>query len=933
MLRKWRHSLTARGFRRTNPARVRRPLLLEILEDRLTPSVSFAAVAAGDATSNDAILWTRAIDSANPHGSVNLTALVSTDVNFSTGKVFAGHTDPNEDFTLKVDATDLESGTQYYYRFLTDDGELSPVGTFKTAPAPTDSVAVHFGFSGDADGQWRPYGSTVDFPSQNFDYFVFVGDTIYETGSAISPAAADPYTNPAQALADYRRKYLEQLQAVNPHGFAGLQSFFASQGNYTLLDNHETGNKQFQSGGAPAGVPYGAGVDASDPQFDVNTTGTYMNKTLGWHVLEQAYSDYEPIRMVTVHAPDDPRSDGTQQLYFAQQWGANSIFFNLDDRSYRDVRLKTPSGADDTGARADNPDRTMLGATELAWFEQSLLDAQAQGIAWKIVAVSSPIDQIGPIGGSFTIHNAAGTYSNVESDGGKSWMGGYRAERNELLKFIADNHIDHVVFLTTDDHQVRINELGYFAVPSDQSSYTCVPGCFQILVGPLGAGGPDAITDHSFANILSIANSFADQQIAAGIDPIGLDPNFPGLQNVYREGDPLADSLRRPVDFYSPDTFNYASLDVDASGRVLTVTIYGINSYAANTFPEPSASNPVHVILSFQIALNPVDVAVSPATAAFDGTTTLSATLTDASSGAPLAGQVVSFQLGDQVVGTATTDDQGIATLSDVSVHGFDPGTYDGVITVRFAGDAADQVAVGSGTLTVGLPGPGVYVFGTELTIVGGADTNDYVLITPVGAATDGSTGVKVVSQIENVSQSAIYEQSFTAVRAYLGEGNDYFRTADSLTIPAFVTAGHVDSPDAAGYDIIQVGSGNNTITVQGHGNAFVRTGAGEDVIALLNDGFDFVEAGGGNDLIVNGVGPRSVDLGGAESIVVDGTAQVQSGYSLRDILSEFVGNLSVSHDLAESVVRARLQVDVPNTNPNDLLFGLGDFDVILKGA
>jgi phosphodiesterase/alkaline phosphatase D-like protein len=471
----------------------------------------------------------------------------------------------------------------------------------KTAPEPTAEVGLHFGFSGDADGRWRPYDSTAKIADQDFDFFTFLGDTIYETASKGSPAAADPFSDPAQALADYRRKYREQLQPVNPNGFPGLQSFFASQANYTLIDNHELGNLQFQNGGAPAGIPYGKGVDASDPTYDVNMTGTFMNKTLGFQTLVQAYDNYEPIRQQTISAPDDPRMDGTQQLYFAQSWGANSIFFNLDDRSYRDIRMKTPTGADDTGPRADNPGRTMLDRNQLSWFEQSLLDAQAQGITWKFVAVSSPIDQIGPIGGSFTITNSDGTYSNVESDGGKSWMGGYRAERNELLKFIADNHIDHVVFLTTDDHQVRINELGYFAVPGDQSTYTRVPGCFQILVGPLGAGGPDGITDHSFDNIKSIADSFASQQEGFGLDPIGLDPAFPGLANVYREGDPSADVLRQPVDFYSPDTFNYASLTVSPDGGTLTVSVYGIDSFAADTFPEPDQVGPERLILSFQL--------------------------------------------------------------------------------------------------------------------------------------------------------------------------------------------------------------------------------------------------------------------------------------------------------------------------------------------
>jgi phosphodiesterase/alkaline phosphatase D-like protein len=568
---------------------------------RLTLTVQFTAVAAGDPTSLDAILWTRALDPVHPQA-VNVIAEVSTDPTFNLiDAVYLGKTDATQDYTVKVDATGLQSGTSYYYRFLTGSGEASPIGKVKTAPDPTAAVGLHFGFSGDADGRWRPYDSTVKIADQNFDFFTFLGDTIYETASTGSPATADPYLDPAQALADYRRKYREQLQPVNPNGFPGLQSFFAAQANYTLIDNHELGNLQFQSGGAPAGIPYGKGVDASDPNYDVNMTGTFMNKTLGFQTLLQAYDNYEPIRQQTINTPDDPRMDGTQQLYFAQPWGANSIFVNLDDRSYRDIRLKTPTGADDTGPRADNPGRTMLDPNQLSWFEQTLLNAQAQGVTWKFVAISSPIDQIGPIGGSFTVTNADGTYSNVETDGGKSWMGGYRAERNELLKFIADNQIDHVVFLTTDDHQVRINELGYFAVPGDQSSYTRVPGCFQILVGPLGAGGPDGITDHSFDNIKSIADSFASQQIGFGVDPIGLDPAFPGLANVYRDGDPNADLLRQPVDFYSPDTFNYASLTVSPDGGTLTVSVYGINSFPANTFPEPDQVGPERLILSFQI--------------------------------------------------------------------------------------------------------------------------------------------------------------------------------------------------------------------------------------------------------------------------------------------------------------------------------------------
>jgi alkaline phosphatase D len=573
--------------------------------------ISYTGVAAGDATSNSAVVWTRTIDSNSGNGVVaNLTVQVSADRQFRSN-VFSqsATTDPTHDYTLKFSVAGLRSGTRYYYRFQATKHSYSPIGTFKTAPKPSEHVRVRFGFSGDADGQWRPYVSTQDFDKLKLDFFVWLGDTIYETASGLpatsqySPATADPVANPTQALADYYRKYREQFLPVNAGGFPGLTSFFATQGQYTLLDNHELGNKQFINGGAPTGSPPGAGVDATNPANDVNTTGSFLNKTPGFKLLLQAYSDYQPIREQAIAAPNDPRTDGTQKLYYSRNWGANSIFINLDDRSYRDIRMKTASGADDTGARADNPNRTMLGKTQLAWFEQVLLDAQARGITWKIVALSSPIDQIGVIGNLSAITTQNGAFT-TGSDGGKSWIGEYRTERNAILKFIADNHIKNVVFLSTDDHQDRINELDYSPTgqTADQSSYVRVPGnVFEIVEGPIGAGGPDGITDHSFANIKAIADSLATQQRANGIDPIGLDTHYPGLSNVYREGDPDANSLRQPVDFYSPDTFNYATLDISPDGMTLTVNSYGIDSYAANTFPEPSASNTIRRIFGFQV--------------------------------------------------------------------------------------------------------------------------------------------------------------------------------------------------------------------------------------------------------------------------------------------------------------------------------------------
>src|SRR5262249_16843101 len=157
----------------------------------------------------------------------------------------------------------------------------------------------------------------------------------------------------------------------------------------------------------------------------------------------------------------------------------------------------------------------------------TLLAAQKAGTRWKFVSISDPIDQIGPIGGALTLSNlppfcAGSTYNPGNADGGKSYIGGYPAEPNDLLKFITRNQITNVVFIATDDHQNRINELTYSPTgqTEDQSSYVKVPSVFSIVAGPLGATGPDLITNHTFAMAQQYANSVVAAQQAAGVEPI-----------------------------------------------------------------------------------------------------------------------------------------------------------------------------------------------------------------------------------------------------------------------------------------------------------------------------------------------------------------------------------------------------------------------------
>src|SRR5207253_3700290 len=78
-------------------------------------------------------------------------------------------------------------------------------------------------------------------------------------------------------------------------------------------------------------------------------------------------------------------------------------------------------------------------------------------------------------------------------------------------------------------------------------------------------------------------------------------------------------------------------------------------------------------------------LAVAPAGGVYGTTTTLTATLT--TGGSPLAGKSVVFKLNGANFGgnTATTDSNGVATITNVSLAGINAGTYTNYVTAKYA--------------------------------------------------------------------------------------------------------------------------------------------------------------------------------------------------------------------------------------------------------
>ena len=92
-------------------------------------------------------------------------------------------------------------------------------------------------------------------------------------------------------------------------------------------------------------------------------------------------------------------------------------------------------------------------------------------------------------------------------------------------------------------------------------------------------------------------------------------------------------------------------------------------------------------------------LAVDPATGAYGGTVNLSATLS--AGGSPLSGKSVSFVLNKTDAGSGTTDSNGVASVTGISLVGLGPGSYPGGIMAQFTGDFASSPSDGSATLTV----------------------------------------------------------------------------------------------------------------------------------------------------------------------------------------------------------------------------------------
>lgn len=320
-------------------------------------------VASGDPLQDKVILWTR-LTPVDLNARLRVTWEIATDdqfkQNLKTGTVQTTKTD---DFTVKVDATGLQAGTTYYYRFRFGS-KVSPVGQTKTLPVTTNKVSFAVcSCSNYPAGYFYVYR---EIAKQNVDVVIHLGDYIYEYGAdgyATEDAAKLGRTLPSDnnkeiiKLDDYRKRYALYRQDKD------LQAVHQRHPFIVIWDDHELANDTWREG-------------AENHQ---SNEGPFLERKLA---ALQAYFEWMPIRPVS----------NTDHLNIYRQFNFGSLvqLTMLDTRIIaRDKQLEytdyiTSSGLDAQKFQADltDPKRTLMGYTQRDWLVDKLKQSTA---TWNVI--------------------------------------------------------------------------------------------------------------------------------------------------------------------------------------------------------------------------------------------------------------------------------------------------------------------------------------------------------------------------------------------------------------------------------------------------------------------------------------------------------------------------------------------------------------------
>ena len=316
-------------------------------------------VASGDPLSDRVILWTHSqfADSAN---NVELLYEVATDNEFTSSSVVSSgfvNATPSTNFTAKVDATGLQAGKTYFYRFKSGR-TTSPVGKTRTLPASsaTEVKFAVFSCSNYPEGFFNVYGLASQSDAQ---YAIHLGDYLYEYPNGVYPTAptASRIHQPSTeiySLADYRTRHAQYKTDPN------LKTLHASMPMIAVWDDHEIANDAYKDGAE---------------NHDAAKEGTFAARKAA---ALKAYHEWMPIRT------------GSDQniIYRSFDFGNVLSLHMLDtrligrDKQVEFSELLNPATAATAQASLYSPSRELLGGTQGTWLNGKIASSAA---TWQVL--------------------------------------------------------------------------------------------------------------------------------------------------------------------------------------------------------------------------------------------------------------------------------------------------------------------------------------------------------------------------------------------------------------------------------------------------------------------------------------------------------------------------------------------------------------------
>ncbi|KIW84985.1 hypothetical protein Z517_00373 [Fonsecaea pedrosoi CBS 271.37] len=341
------------------------------------------------------------------------------------------YTSSDVDYTVKVEASNLQPFTQYFYQFTICNSSVSSmVGRTKTTPLTTDNVTgvnlAVYSCSNFPFGFFNAYGNPVR--KDSVDYVLHLGDYIYEyangeygwgqTIGRVPLPDRQIYT-----LYDYRKRHATYKTDLD---------LIASHANFPWIavwDDHEVADNTYRDGAAELNNTEASFIQDGGVSVDQRK----MNAV-------RAYFEWMPIRQVEMG--DD--------LRIWRSFSIGNLFdlIMLDTRQYDRSLTDLYWNTDYIHEISNDAGRTMMGSRQENWFYQSLIDSKNRGAAWRVIGSQTVFSRI----------NESVAYGNVNPLDYDAWDG-YQANRNRTFQTLYGNNITNNIMLSGDSHANWVSDL------------------------------------------------------------------------------------------------------------------------------------------------------------------------------------------------------------------------------------------------------------------------------------------------------------------------------------------------------------------------------------------------------------------------------------------------------------------------------------------